>query len=278
MVKEFIPKSELLSRYIYEFYVIPEGTELSLSYYAFPQKGTSMALYKNTQKRRSKEELILSPLEREKPEYNIELLGKYLIPVKVTYEGFVNEIAINFKPLGINYFFAEPFLKLAPDHFQELEQADWKNALTEIFASATDVESIEKLEAFLEKQVLPEKDEVLAPYEKAIDLLNEVEEEYNISEIAAVVGVNEKTFLRNFKKYAGCTPVQLKRILRFRRSIDLQKLNDESGNLTTTALESLFYDSSHFGREYRLLTGESPKHFFNHVSFQKGNKYPYRFT
>ena len=272
MVIEKLPTSSLLSRHILEFTIIPEGEELNLEYCVFPQKGVTMALLGNTKNERTADRIIIC----EGGVANIELLGKYLEPVQLRYEGKIQEIGINFSPLGINYFFDQPYADLAPHHFQEFLQKEWITFNKELFECATIDERLSFLETFLESQYR-DKTEVLGPLEKAVALLSCQEEDYSIKQIADAACMTEKTLVRQMKRYAGCTPKQLKRIFRFRHSLDVKKLNESVEKYTHVALESMFYDASHFGREYRLLTGNSPKDFFNKVSFQKDSKYPYLF-
>lgn len=276
VVLEIKPQSPRLSRYIYEFNVLEAEEDFCTRYHAFPQKGSSIALFGNVQLERFEDHLRISP-SAEPGKARVELLGKYLKPIQISYSGPVPEIAINFTPVGINHFFTSTYHKMGAKNFQPIELSAWQNMAGELWQLPDDGARIPFLEQFLESQLPSQPSESLLAIEKAVELMESVEE-IQVKEIARTIGMNEKTFVRNFKRYAGCSPVQLKRILRFRRSIDLRLLNASLENLTQVAVEGLFYDSSHFGREYKLLTGQSPKAFFHLVSFQKDSKYPYLFV
>ena len=272
MVIEKIPASPLLSKHILEFTIIPEQEKLDVEYCVFPQKGSTIALLGNVHKERSADRIVI----REGSDASIELLGKYLEPVQLKYEGCIQEIGINFTPLGFNYFFDKAYAEMTPLYFQELLLSEWLQFNQSLFQLPTIEERIQSLERFLESQYR-DKGSLLEQLEKAVLMLQNQEMDYSIKEIADAVCMTEKTLTRQMKKHAGCSPKQLKRIFRFRHSLDVKKLNESVKKYTHVALESMFYDASHFGREYRLLTGNSPKNFFNKVSFQKDSKYPYLF-
>ena len=103
------------------------------------------------------------------------------------------------------------------------------------------------------------------------------ETDYQVSEVAEITGMNEKTMRRKFNQFVGCSPVLFKRIVRFRNAIDMKRLNEKYDSFTRLCHDNLFYDSSHFGREYRLFTGKNPKSFFSSVSFVGNSEYPYIF-
>lgn len=276
MVIEMAPCAEL-APYIYEYTALEQSIDSAFSYYVFPQKGSSIAFFNDVSLQRTEKQI---QIERStKPSsFCIEVLGKYREPIQLSYPGWVAELAINFKPLGINYFFDKNYQTLAPNTFQKLEQAKWHHMPRAIFEHTSIKNQVAVLEAFLVSELRGERFAELNRLEQAVGLLESKDKDWSIAEVAEQVQMNEKTLVRNFKRYAGCSPLQLKRILRFRRSINVKQIGASAQNLTQTAMESEFYDSSHSGREYRMLTGQSPRKFFKEVSFQKEPKYPYQFV
>jgi len=276
MVIEVAPCAAL-APYVYEYTALEQHLDSAFSYYVFPQKGSSLAFFKDVSIQRF-EKKIHFDRQTFPQDFSIELLGKYRDPIQLSYPGWIAELAINFKPLGINYFFEQNYQQLAPNTFQALELPEWQKIAMSLFKEHEVKAQVAILERFLLRRIRSNRIEELASLEQATTLLESTDRDWSIADIASHVGLNEKTLVRRFKKFAGCSPLQLKRILRFRRSIDLKQVGATVQNLTQTALESEFYDSSHFGREYRLLTGHSPKNFFKEVSFQKESRYPYRFV
>ena len=273
MVQSFKPSSPLLKKYIYHFNTFSKEADLRINYLAFPQLGSTLFFLNQAEVQQSNSQLSIKPSAGTSPA--IVLLGKYTSPITLAYGGYVDEISLDFTPLGINYFFDAPFAQLAPRQSQALLVKPWNDFAPELWASDNISTRLHKLEAFLEAQF---RERQLHSLQHAVDLLMDTTQDISIKQAADLAGLTAKTLLRKFKKYAGCSPLMFKRIARFRNSVQLKQRNENSGNLTQTGLNSQFYDSSHFGREYRLLTGRCPKLFFKRISFVGDNHYPYLFS
>lgn len=104
MYETVVPKTELLQKSIISIDVLREsGHAFPLKYYAFPQKGTTIVLLKNADIEISDTEIRFSKSKIN--QVKILFLGKYLSPLKLVYEEFVAEIALNFSETGIHYYF-----------------------------------------------------------------------------------------------------------------------------------------------------------------------------
>lgn len=122
MYETFVPKTALLQKSIVSIDLLREsGHVFPIKYYAFPQKGTTIVLLKNTEITISDTEIRFSksPIEQVK----ILFLGKYLSPLKLIYDEFVAEIALNFSETGIHYYFPNVSHK---NHIIDLEELKWK--------------------------------------------------------------------------------------------------------------------------------------------------------
>lgn len=273
MVLSFTPASALLRKYIYSFNTFRPGADLNVNYLAFPQTGSTLFFLNKARTMSSDQQLHILPDENAQP--SVQLLGKYTVPILLSYGGYVDELSIDFTPLGINYFFERAYGQLAPQYFQELKQEQWIGIAQALYA-LPDVDSRQsRLEAFLEGEY---RDRQLNSLQQAVAAFMDPEAEVSAQQAGSLAGLTQKTLLRNFKKYAGCTPQKFMRIVRFRQSLSRRYTGQGSSNLTQLGLASQFYDSSHFGREYRLLTGRCPKEFFRNISFIGDNRYPYLFS
>jgi AraC-like DNA-binding protein len=87
-----------------------------------------------------------------------------------------------------------------------------------------------------------------------------------VAEIARSLGMCHKTLTRLYQRHLGTAPVVLRRIARFRRSIELSQNRAGAGQLTQIAHLANYYDQPHLIREFHEFTGESPARFFRHVS------------
>ena len=269
MYEIFIPKSAILQKYIYNFYVMKEFAE-PLKYLAFPQVGMTMAFFINTSLHLENKGFTIAPSEERDPK--ILLLGKYKLPIQLQYERSTPEISINFTPTGLNYFFPENTCDLAKVGTQLITKENWLKAADEIFQQENTKEKIQFLEHFLLDNYV-EKD--LSVVENYLLALKE-NPERTTSDIAKDLKVSTKTINRLFAKYVACSPMDFKQILRFRKAVQT-KFDNPSENLTQICFDSNFYDSPHFTREFKKLTHLSPKEFFAEIGPVSEQDIPYQF-
>jgi AraC-like DNA-binding protein len=198
---------------------------------------------------------------------HIEILGKYMTPVFLEYKGTLREISVIFKPLGINRFFKDNYLSLAPHFSQELVNDVWRKLGETLFYGDDD---INKIESFLLSQFSDHPD--FSTIETALKLLESSDEKIAISTIASKVGLNAKTFQRYFHKHMSCSPVEYRRIFRFRSSLTNKLNSAEWKNLTDITYEGGYYDQSYLIKEFRKITNHNPKDFFKSTSKVDGDK------
>jgi methylphosphotriester-DNA--protein-cysteine methyltransferase len=156
---------------------------------------------------------------------------------------------------------------LAPHFSQELVNDVWRKFGETLFFGDDD---INKIESFLLSQISDHPD--FSTIDKALTLIENSDEKMAISTIASEVGLNAKTFQRYFQKHMGCSPIEYRRIFRFRSSL-MNKLNSaEWKNLTDITYEGGYYDQSYFIKEFRKITHHNPKDFFKSTSKVDGDK------
>lgn len=267
MLTTVAPTSPLLKEYIDSFYFFSAAPADSFRYLAFPHTNTGLSFLRGVTITRANFEAKIVGGSGIKPEYCIEILGKYMQPVLVHYTGRVEEIAIVFKPLGINRFIDTDFLTAAPNFSQPFEERAWQDVAPALFASADPVKFLE--EFLLAK--MAEKNE-LRQLEGALALLEDKLSDYPVTAVAESTGLGFKTFQRHFTKALGCSPTDYKRIARFRNALNAKIHSKELKSLTSISYETNYSDQSHFIREFRKLTSQNPKLFFREVSLVDGEK------
>lgn len=198
---------------------------------------------------------------------HIEILGKYTTPVLLEYKGHLREISVIFKPLGLNRFFKENYLSLAPEFSQELINDVWGQFGESLFTGGDDISQIE---AFLLSQFWDNQE--LSSIENSLSFLENSNEQMSISDIANKVGIHLKTFQRHFQKHMGCSPVEYRRICRFRSSLANKLNSTEWKNLTDITYDGGYYDQSYLIKEFRKITNHNPKDFFKSTSKVDGHK------
>jgi AraC-like DNA-binding protein len=275
MIIDIQPTSELLKKHILGFNMFEKKEDFNLNFFAFPQVGSTIELYEDATITRSANELKVRPAKEtasEKNKYSIEILGRYTGPIFISYEGYVNGFAINFKPLGINYFFDKPYKTIAPHNFQKLTDTNWTTFAREVLALKDFKERVKFAEFFLENKF---KDIRIVEIERAVDTIIR-DPSVNINEIASNSYMSVRSLHRKFNDYVGCSPMVYKRIVRFRRSIDFDARKQQNLNFTEISHINDFFDTSHFRKEFLKLTHQNPVDFFKTISEIGNHKFPYR--
>jgi AraC-like DNA-binding protein len=265
VIKTIAPSSPILKKYIECFYIYEGKSNAGFSYVAFPHFNTGLSFFKGALVQRQNWSLQIS--ENTKVGVHIEILGKYMTPVFLEYKRVMREISIVFKPLGLNRFIKDNYLSIAPNFSQELRNEVWSK-FGEILFSGDD--EIDKLESFLLSQFYDTQ--ALSIIENSLALLENYNEQISISSIANKVGLNLKTFQRHFQKHIGCSPVEYRRIFRFRSSLTNKLNSSQWKNLTEITYEEGYYDQSYLIKEFRKITNHNPKDFFKSVSKVDGDK------
>ncbi len=265
MITTIAPSSPILKKYIECFYFYGGKPNSTFRYVAFPHFNTGLSFFNGASVHRQNS--FIQILENTDAGVHIEILGKYTTPVLVEYKGQLKEISIVFKPLGLNRFFKDNYLSLAPKFSQELKNDAWGQFGKSLFSSDDDISIIE---SFLISQFWD--NQVVSNIENSLTLLENSNEQISISDIAIKVGLNLKTFQRHFQKHMGCSPVDYRRICRFRSSLTNKLNNTQLKNLTEITYEEGYYDQSYLIKEFRKITNHNPKDFFKSASKVDGDK------
>ena len=83
----------------------------------------------------------------------------------------------------------------------------------------------------------------------------------NIGEIVKETGYSHKHFIDLFRCAVGQSPAMYSRIIRFQRA--LKRLTEPNASLIDIALQSAYSDQAHFNREFRQITGITPREYRN---------------
>jgi AraC-like DNA-binding protein len=265
VIKTIAPSSPILKKYIECFYIYEGKPNSTFKYVAFPHFNTGLSFFKGASVHRQNWSLQIS--EKTDLGVHTEILGKYTTPVLLEYKGQLKEISIVFKPLGLNRFFKDNYLSLAPHFSQELKNDVWVQFGESLFSSDDDICIIE---SFLLSQFWDNQE--VSNIENSLTLLENSNEQISISDIAIKVGLNLKTFQRHFQKHMGCSPVDYRRIYRFRSSLANKLNNTQLKNLTELTYEEGYYDQSYLIKEFRKITNHNPKDFFKSASKVDGDQ------
>lgn len=262
-VRVYKPKSELLSQLIDCFYLLDRtDNETNTVYLTFPSTLTIHTINFNTKIK--SEGVRYKIYHDETVEVSSSLVCRFKSPFCFEYEGQTSEITIYYKPLGINAFLEEPLEEYAEGILSDfIPFSDLESTFKEVLFQS-DEEKILNLEKYL----LTKYRGFNHPYlnEFVDDLKNENLDSISISNLADKYGVTQKTVIRHFEKYLCKTPSEFRKIVRFRKALDKFNQQTEKLNLTELSYILNYFDQSHLIKEFKSLTGYTPKQFFSKIT------------
>lgn len=80
-----------------------------------------------------------------------------------------------------------------------------------------------------------------------------------VNELAKTVFLSQDVFEKRFRRIVGTTPKQYSKIVRMQHAI---KIYGASKNLTGLAYSAGYFDQSHFIKDFKAFTGQTPHQFF----------------
>jgi len=195
------------------------------------------------------------------------LAVRYKKPLLIEYRGVANEITICFKPLALNAFLEHPLNYYANN-----------DNILDVFIPFDDF--LEKMKAIMQMQKNEEKIVAMEGYwisklrgvshpflyQALNDLLLPNNETMTIAQIAKKNKITQKTLIKHFEQNIGKTPSDFRKIVRFRNALKQKALERRDDNLTDITYISRYFDQSHMIKDFKVLTGFTPKEFFKKLS------------
>lgn len=99
--------------------------------------------------------------------------------------------------------------------------------------------------------------------------LNDIENDYSIADLANKYGTSRQNLTKHFEANLCKSPSDFKKVKRFREALKNNISKKSKGNLTALSYDLLFYDQSHLIKDFKSLTGLTPKKFFKIISSQE---------
>ncbi|MEG1589288.1 helix-turn-helix domain-containing protein [Chryseobacterium sp.] len=261
-LKFYKPTNELLRKYLEGYYFIQKGKRSDpLHYRTFPNNYTIVTVMQNASLSQDNSKIMIKPSEKKGIYSN--MVYRYNSPIEIFYEEPINELTIYFKPLGINFFIENTEIFFAQDYTKEIvfnPFADFKAEMHKILNLHDSKKQLEMLESYWLSKYIEKDISVMK------NIIKDIEADGKIDETAKKYNISRQYLNKLFQKNMGKSPSEYRRIHRFRKSMAEK---NEIKNLTELSHENLFYDQSHFIRDFRELTHKTPKSFFRNVDVDK---------
>lgn len=249
------PKNNLLKQYIEGYYFISENKKSEqIKYHTFPNNFCILSINQKAKVELKENSYFVSSAKTD--EILADIVIRYTEPIEVVYKNAVDEITIYFKPLGINHFMDSPTVFKQSSIVNFIPFADFEEQMRLIFNQSDREIQVELLEKYwlskFEMKNLMLMEQILA----------DVESDLKIEDIALKYKISRKHINTLFLKHIGKPPSEYHKIYRFRKALLEYKKNK---NLTKLSHSSLFYDQSHFIKDFKALTKVNPGKFFKTV-------------
>ena len=260
-IKIYRPDNLLLKRYIECFYILEKTSEEKPTvYFTFPSIYTIVTISKQTKTVVNGNKVMTKHCPSNTIETN--LVCDFNEPVLINYEGKINEITTYFKPLGINAFITKDLRYYSHGTFPDFNPyTDYKDAMSSILSIDDHCDRIKALEAYwLSKLGIFENtllENVIA------EMLNKENLNQSMTEFSLKTGRSRMTINKHFNQHICKTPCQFKKIIRFRIAIQSRL---EHRNKIGLSYNLDYFDQSHMIRDFKKLTGFTPKVFFSKIS------------
>jgi AraC-like DNA-binding protein len=231
-------------------------------YYTFPNNFCILSLIKNADLEITGNEVFIK--RSEKDQQISSLTNYYTSQMKVNYLDSAEEFTIYFKPNGINHFIDNMMDFYNSRSMESFEPFyDFKPIFFKIFDFNEREIQIDFFEEMMLALFKEKKEELIE------NLINDIDSELSIEEIARKNKISRQYLNQYFKLKIGKSPSDFRKISRFRKS--LHSLEQKEKSLTEVSYENLFFDQSHFNKDFKSLTKFNPKEFLSKTDLGKQN-------
>ncbi len=202
--------------------------------------------------------LYIPDLDKSQDHFTIS--GQVNFPAHLQSDGNLEMIVAVFYPHTIS-----PFINTPPSAFYNLEISgyDLENPkldeiASRIFECEDSLEGIDILENWLIAKIKPSLN-----LRRTADSIRRIllNPSLSIGYLANAACVSQKQYQRIFREFVGMNPKEYARIVKFQKSLWMMQSGER--NFAAIAAESGYSDQSHFIREFKAMTGHTPKALLN---------------
>ena len=174
-------------------------------------------------------------------------------------------LLVNFAEGGAAAFFKTPLHILfgqiiSLDNF--IPWSELAEVSEKIDEAGSDMQRMRLVEQFFLKRIDESKFDRLIAH--SVQLINHESGNIRISQLIKDLCISKDSFEKRFRKSIGASPKQFANIVRLKNCVDNY---DSDKSLTEIALDTGYYDQSHFIHDFKLFTGQTPYQFFHKRQF-----------
>lgn len=178
---------------------------------------------------------------------------------QLSYGGGTSNFLIVFREGGLTAFSKMPAHELfnqTADAVNVFPSGAMDELTEKMQEAATHAARVKIADDFLQQQLISTDSDPLI--RRAVQLIQQHQGIIKVKELAASLHISQDPFEKKFRTYIGTSPKKYATIIRIRNIIE--KIPSYS-SLTEAGYEAGYYDQSHFIKEFRIFTGQTPKEF-----------------
>jgi AraC-like DNA-binding protein len=183
----------------------------------------------------------------------------------INYSNDTGNILVIFKETGANAFLKEPLHELFDDSISLENITGYQNLsiIEERLAGAVNNrQRIDLIEQFLISKLYDHKPDKLIL--NALERVHSAKGIIKIKDLANSLYISQDAFEKRFRRIVGVSPKQFSFIVRM-KSVVNGGLNKQT--LAESALDAGYFDQSHFNKDFKLFTGQTPTDFLKSPVF-----------
>jgi AraC-like DNA-binding protein len=257
-IKEFKPSQEL-SPYVELFWTGNFNTKSVglLSQRVVPYGSVELIIHLSDEHC----ELLQGPKHSPSPDYT--LIGLFTKHYDVHFRRLVKVFGIRFKPEGFYNVFGTPPSEIHQSFIdmESIAGKQFREVCSKLKESSSPSEMIPLAEKYLLKNINSSRIN-LYYLNRAAEIIRECNGNITISELAGKVYISTRQLEREFMQKIGISPKGYMRIARL-NEVNRKIQEGRRIDLTSLSYSSGYSDQSHFIRDFRQFTGESPKIFIS---------------
>ncbi|WP_300485165.1 helix-turn-helix transcriptional regulator [Flavobacterium sp.] len=191
------------------------------------------------------------------------VIGQLTQPLEIEPTGTTGIFSVRFLPGGFLPFANLPIREME-NTAVSLEQLFGNDGLEmeqKILNTPSVTERIQHIERFLLDRLTDAKtiDRII---KTTVETILTANGQLTIEAVSKQTHANRRQLERKFATTIGLSPKQLSKMVRLQATLKMM-LNNQFTSLTTLAYENEYYDQAHFSKDFKELTGFTPKEFYD---------------
>ena len=190
------------------------------------------------------------------------VIGQLTKPLEIEPTGATGIFSVRFHPNGFLSFTTIPIKQMENTAIalQTLFGMDGHDLEVKVLRATTIEDRIKQVETFLFNR-LTNRENIHRIVKSTVETILTANGQLSIDKLSKQTNINRRKLERHFTLAIGLSPKQLSKTVRLQATLKML-LNKQFSSLTALANEGEYYDQAHFIKDFKELTGFTPKEFY----------------